>query len=208
MIRESIDNGIEARLEEYCDLLIRRGRKESTARGVRNAVRRCAGWLEAHGFRTIEEVDAEAVATVKRTNAVSDTEGVKITAELTYEGKTYSDGLTVYITRLDKATAGVRFWKESFTVAVGETAALPADIRVPINESAEDKKEEEYELTVEVSDPEALSVEIDGKDLFATALKPVAGPVTVSVTMKCGGHTYGAQIPVNVKEGTEAADNG
>ena len=62
MIHESIDNGIESRIEEYCDLLIRRGRKESTARGVRNSVRRCAGWLEVHGFRTIEEVDAEAVA--------------------------------------------------------------------------------------------------------------------------------------------------
>ena len=62
MIIGTIDNGIESRADEYCAVLVRRGRKESTAKAVRNAVRRCAGWLEARGVRRIEDVDAEAVA--------------------------------------------------------------------------------------------------------------------------------------------------
>lgn len=62
MISCRVDNGIESRAEEYCAVLVRRGRKESTAKAVRNAVRRCAEWLEAHGVRRIEDVDAEAVA--------------------------------------------------------------------------------------------------------------------------------------------------
>ena len=153
------------------------------------------------------EIDKECVMTVKKTNDVSATEGVKIKATLTYEGRTYSDEITIYITKLEKTTAGVRFWEESAAVAKGETKALPAEIRVPVNESADDKREEEYELFLEISDPEALSVEIDGKDLFATGLKTADAPVTVTLTMKCGGHVYTASLPVNVTE-TEAAGNG
>ncbi len=154
------------------------------------------------------EIDEEAVMTVNQTNAVSDTEGVKVTATLTYDGKTFSDDIIIYITKLDKATTGVRFWEDSFTVEAGKTAALPADIRVPINEQSDLKSEEEYTLTVEVSDPTALTVEQDDKTLFATALKPVADPVTVKVTMKCGGHTYTAELPVTITQGTEATVNG
>ena len=154
------------------------------------------------------EIDADAVMTVKKTNDVSDTEGVKVTATLQYDGKTFTDDLIVYITELDKTTAGVRFWEDSFSLAVGQTAAMPADIRVPVNEQSDQRSEEEYSLIIEVSDPSALKVEQDDKDLFATALKPAAGPVTVSVTMKCGGHTYTAEIPVTITQGTEAANNG
>lgn len=62
MISCRVDNGIESEAEEYCAVLVRRGRKESTAKAVRNAIRRCAGWLEAHGVRRIEDVTAEDVA--------------------------------------------------------------------------------------------------------------------------------------------------
>ena len=153
-------------------------------------------------------IDEEAVMTVNRTNDVSDTEGVKVTAVLQYDGKTYTDDIIIYITKLEKATMGVRFWKDSFTLAVGQTEAMPADIRVPVNEQSEQRTEEEYSLTIEVSDPSALAVEADGKELYATALKAAAEPVTVKVTMKCGGHTYEAEIPVTITNGTEAANNG
>ena len=85
---------------------------------------------------------------------------------------------------------------------------MPSDIRVPINESAESRSEEEYELFIEISDPDALSVEIDGKELYATGLKATDAPVTVSVRMECGGHTYQTEIPVTVTQGTEAENNG
>ncbi len=146
------------------------------------------------------QIDEDAVMTVNKTNDVSDTEGVKVTATLTFEGKRYTDDIIVYITKLDKATTGVRFWEDSFTVALGKTVALPADIRVPVNEQSEQRSEEEYSLLIEVSDPAALKVEQDEKELFATALKPAAEPVTVTVTMKCGGHTYTASLPVTVTE--------
>ena len=62
MITGRVDKGIEARADEYCDLLVRRGRKESTAKATRNAIRRCAEWLEAHGVKEPEEVTPEDVA--------------------------------------------------------------------------------------------------------------------------------------------------
>lgn len=154
------------------------------------------------------EIDADAVMTVKKTNDVSATDGVTVTATLQYEGKTYSDDITIYITKLEKTTTGVRFWKESADLSVGSTAPLPVEIRVPVNEQSELRTEEEYDLFVDVSDPEALSIEVDGKDLYATALRSAAAPVTVRVTLKCGGHTYEAELPVNITEGTEATTNG
>ena len=154
------------------------------------------------------EIDKDGSMTIKQTSETSDTDGVTITATLEYEGKTYSDEMIVYITKLDKATAGVRFYEDAFAVAVGSTLPMPSDIRVPVNEQAESKSEEEYELRVEVSDPDALSVEVDGKELYATGLKAVNAPVTVSVTMDCGGHTYLAEIPVTITQGTEADNNG
>ncbi len=153
------------------------------------------------------EIDEDAVMTVKKTNDVSDSEGVKITATLYYEGKTFTDDMIVYITNLEKTKTGVRFWEDSFSVGLGETSPLPVDIRVPVNEQSEQRTEEEYSLAIEVSDPEALTIEVEGKDLFATALKPSADPVTVKVTMECGGHTYAAEIPVTITQGTEAIPN-
>ena len=153
-------------------------------------------------------IEEDGTMTVLKTDETSETDGVTVTATLSYEGKNYQDQLTVYITKLDKATAGVRFYEEGFTVSVGRTAALPADVRVPINEAAESQKEEEYELLCETSDPSALTVEADGKDLYVTAIRITDAPVTVSVTMNCGGHTYQAEIPVTITEGTEANNNG
>ena len=154
------------------------------------------------------EIDAEGTMTVLKEHGDSATEGVKVTATLDYEGKTYTDDMTVYVTKLDKATAGVRFYEDGFTVPVGSTLPLPSDIRVPVNEAAESRQEEEYELFVDISDPDALSVEVDNKELYATALKATDAPVTVTVTMDCGGHTYSAEIPVTITQGTEAANNG
>lgn len=154
------------------------------------------------------EIDEEGSMTIRRTNDTSETGGVTVTATLEYEGKTYTDEMIIYITKLDKTTAGVRFYEDAFSVAVGSTVPMPSDIRVPINEQAENKSEEEYELRVDISDPEALSVEIDGKELYATGLKTTDAPVTVSVTMDCGGHTYLAEIPVTITQGTEADNNG
>ncbi len=154
------------------------------------------------------EIDREGTMTVNRVGATSETDGVTVTATLDYEGKTYSDDLIVYVTKLAKTTAGVRFYEDSFSVAVGATAPMPSDIRVPVNESAESRSEEEYELFIEISDPDALSVEIDGKELYATGLKATDAPVTVSVRMECGGHTYQTEIPVTVTQGTEAENNG
>ena len=54
--------GIGCRADEYCDMLVRRGRRESTAKAVRNSVLRCSGWLAAHGIVRAEDVDVEAVA--------------------------------------------------------------------------------------------------------------------------------------------------
>ena len=154
------------------------------------------------------EIDEEGSMTVLKKNDTSDTDGVTITATLAYEGKTYQDELTVYITDLDKATSGVRFYQDSFTVPVGSTLPLPSDVRVPINEAAESQQEEEYELICDSSDPDALTIEADGKDLYVTAVKTTDAPVTVSVTMKCGGHTYQAEIPVTITNATEADNNG
>ena len=154
------------------------------------------------------KIDADGVMTVEKTNDVSATEGVRVTATLQYEGKTYSDDILIYITKLEKTATGVRFWEDGFTMAAGTTAALPVEIRVPINEQAESKQEEEYELFLDISDPDALTVEVDGKDLFATAKKASASPVTVTLTMKCGGHTYAAGIPVTITAEKEATDNG
>ncbi|MBQ9879783.1 MAG: hypothetical protein IJM45_05035 [Clostridia bacterium] len=153
-------------------------------------------------------IDDDNVLTVKKTNDVSDTEGIKVTAVLSYQGKTYTDDLIVYITELDKTETGVRFWQDGFTLSAGSTEALPVEIRVPINEQSELKTEEEYELFVDVSDPSALTVEVDGKDLYATGLKASADPVTVSVTLKCGGHTYEAQLPVTITMAKEAENDG
>ncbi|GEM_PF-989161 len=154
------------------------------------------------------EIDEEGTMTVLKTNETSASTGVKVTASLNYEGKIYKDDLIVYVTDLEKATAGVRFYEDSFTLAVGSILPLPSDIRVPVNEAAESRQEEEYELICDVSDPDALTVEIDNKDLYVTALKATDAPVTVTVTMNCGGHTYSAQIPVTITKGTEAVTNG
>ena len=153
-------------------------------------------------------IDDDLVMTIKRVNDISGTEGVTIKATLLYEGKTWSDVLTVYITEMDKTTTGVRFWKDSYTVSAGSTEPLPVEIRVPVNEQSEQRTEEEYELIVDVSDTEALSIEVDNKDLYCTALKAMADPVTVSVTLKCGGHTYNAELPVTITERKEVTDNG
>ncbi len=153
-------------------------------------------------------IDDDLVMTINRVNDISGTEGVTITATLLYEGKTWSDDLTVYITEMDKTTTGVRFWKDSYTIAYGSTEPLPVEIRVPVNEQSEQRTEEEYELIVDVSDTEALSIEVDNKDLYCTALKATADPVTVSVTLKCGGHTYNAEMPVTITERKEVTDNG
>ena len=51
-------------------------------------------------------------------------------------------------------------------------------------------------------------IEVDNKELYATAIRPTAEPVTVTLTMKCGGHTYSAGIPVTITQGTEADNNG
>lgn len=154
------------------------------------------------------EVDQEGTMTVLKEHGVSATEGVTLTATLDYEGKTYTDDMIVYVTKLDKATTGVRFYEDAFTMTVGSTLPLPSDIRVPVNEAAESRREEEYELFLDISDPDALTVEIDNKELYATALKATDAPVTVSVTMDCGGHTYQAEIPVTITQGTEAENNG
>ncbi len=153
-------------------------------------------------------VDDDFVLTVNKTNEVSGTEGILLTATLSYAGETYTDDIIIYVTALDKTTAGVRFWEDTFEIPVGTTRVMPAEIRVPINEQADNKAEEEYELFLEISDPDALSIEIDGKDLYATALKAPADPVTVTLTMNCGGHTYTAEIPVTITAETEATDNG
>ncbi|MBQ6066521.1 MAG: hypothetical protein IJK89_06830 [Clostridia bacterium] len=154
------------------------------------------------------EIDDEGTMTVNRVSETSDTDGVTVTATLEYEGRTYEDSMIIYVTKLDKTTAGVRFWEDGFTVAAGQTAVMPAEIRVPVNEQADNKSEEEYELFLDISDPEALSVEIDGKELYATGLKAAQQPVTVTLSMKCGGHTYQAEIPVTITQGTEADNNG
>ena len=154
-------------------------------------------------------IDKDFVLTVKKTNDVSDTEGIHVKAILTYDGKEYpSNELIIYITKLDKTTTGVRFWEDSCSLSVGTTQLLPAEIRVPINEQADNKAEEEYELFIKVSDEDALTVEVDGKELYATAKKVTEQPVTVTITMKCGGHTYTAEIPVTITEGTEVVNNG
>ena len=154
------------------------------------------------------KIDDDNVLTVERVSETSDTEGVTVTATLTYEGKTYTDDILIYVTELDKTTTGVRFWKDGFSVAVGETALLPAEIRIPVNEQSEQRSEEEYEMDITVSDPDALTVEADDKDLYCTALKAADAPVTVSVEIRCGGHTYNAELPVTITEGTEVTDNG
>ena len=154
------------------------------------------------------KIDDEGSMTVLKKTDTSDTEGVTITAVLSYEGKTYQDELIVYISELDKATAGVRFYEDAFTVTAGSTVPLPSDVRVPVNEAAESKLEEEYELDCKTSDPDALTIEADGKDLYVTAIKATDAPVTVYVTMNCGGHTYQAEIPVTITERTEAENNG
>ena len=153
-------------------------------------------------------IDDDLVMTIKQVNDISGTEGVTIKATLLYEGEKWSDDLTVYITEMDKTTTGVRFWKDSYTIAYGSTEPLPVEIRVPVNEQSEQRTEEEYELIVNVSDTEALSIETDNKDLYCTALKATADPVTVSVTLKCGGHTYNAELPVTITERKEVTDNG
>ena len=154
------------------------------------------------------EIDEEGTMTVLKVSDTSASVGITVTATLNYEGEDYTDDMIVYVTDLEKTTAGVRFYEDSFTLAVGSTLPLPSDIRVPVNEAAESRQEEEYELICEVSDPDALTVEIDNKELYVTALKATDAPVTVSVVMNCGGHTYSAQIPVTITKGTEAATNG
>ena len=153
-------------------------------------------------------IDKDAVMTVNKTNDVSDTEGVVITASMEYLGKTFSDDMIVYITELEKTETGMRFWDDAPAIAVGETLPLPFELRIPVNEQSEHRTEEEYELTIEVSDPNALSVEVDGKDLYATALRSSSSPVTVMATLKCGGHTYTAELPVTITEAKEASSIG
>ena len=55
-------NGIESHIDDYCAVLVRRGRKETTAKDVRNALRKCAAWLASAGIAEPEDVTAEAVA--------------------------------------------------------------------------------------------------------------------------------------------------
>ena len=154
------------------------------------------------------EIDKDAVLTVHKTNDVSDTEGIHVTAILHYDGKDFTDDIIIYVSEKDKTTTGVRFWQDGCTIAVGATEPLPVEIRVPVNEQSEQRTEEEYELQIGISDPDALTIEVDGKDLYATALKATADPVTVSVTLKCGGHTYLAELSVTITQAKEATDNG
>lgn len=53
---------IESHIDDYCAVLVRRGRKETTAKDVGNALRKCAAWLESAGIMEPEDVTAEAVA--------------------------------------------------------------------------------------------------------------------------------------------------
>ena len=156
-------------------------------------------------------IDKDFVLTVNKKNDVSETEGIKVVATLKYKGAEYvSNPMIVYITDLDKTTAGVRFWEESYEMPAGTTHVLPAEVRVPINEQAEHKDEEEYDIHFEISDPDALTLDFDrdGKDLYATAVKKTDQPVIVKMIMDCGGHTYTDEIEVKITEGTEANGNG
>ena len=62
MIARTSIYGVCSRADEYCEVLVRRGRKESTAKDVRNALRRCSEWLAARGVTDPEEVTPEDVA--------------------------------------------------------------------------------------------------------------------------------------------------
>ena len=50
--------------------------------------------------------------------------------------------------------------------------------------------------------------ELEKTDQILRSLKAADAPVTVTVTMNCGGHTYRAEIPVTITNGTEADKNG
>lgn len=55
-------NIIESHIDDYCAVLMRRGRKETTAKDVGNALRKCAAWLASAGIMSPEDVTAEDVA--------------------------------------------------------------------------------------------------------------------------------------------------
>ena len=64
MIESADIYGIGFKVDDYCRMIERRGRKAATVRGVRYSVLRCSGWLEAHGVTDPEDVTPEDIATM------------------------------------------------------------------------------------------------------------------------------------------------
>ena len=87
---------------------------------------------------------------------------------------------------------GARFTQRSMAVSPDDMKALPASVVV----NAEATKED-YTLTFEPSDKEALTIDEDG---VMTVEKAADEPVTVKMTLEYNGHTYTDELLIYITE--------
>ncbi len=87
---------------------------------------------------------------------------------------------------------GARFTQRSMAVRPGDMKALPASVVVNTEATKED-----YKLTFEPSDKEALTIDEDG---VMTVEKAADEPVTVKMTLEYNGHTYTDELLIYITE--------
>ncbi|MBQ6023165.1 MAG: hypothetical protein IJL25_09565 [Clostridia bacterium] len=103
---------------------------------------------------------------------------------------------------------GAHFTKACIAVNPGDMEALPAAVRVnDASTKAEQSPpgENEFYLSFVPSDPEVLKIDGDGVMSVNGASDQ---PVTVTMTLEYGGHTYTDELTVYITELEVATDNG
>lgn len=116
------------------------------------------------------------------------------------EGDTAEITLPYEVTeRISFLHYGARFTERVMVVNPDDMKALPADVKVDAAATKDD-----YTLTFDVSDPEALRVDPDG--VMTVSHKAKEEPVTVTMTLEYDGHTYTDTMTIYITELEVATD--
>ncbi|MBE6835129.1 MAG: hypothetical protein E7515_02620 [Ruminococcaceae bacterium] len=123
---------------------------------------------------------------------------VKAKVDFTADYKALSDKTAEFEIPLEKTVSidlfsyGLDFTERQIALQVGDSSALPLDVRV----NSETTKGE-YKLSFTVSDDKALTIDADG---VAEAIGPSKEPLTVTATLEYEGHTYSDKLTVYTTE--------
>ncbi len=123
---------------------------------------------------------------------------IKASVDFNDEYKVLSDKTSEFMIPAEKKKCidffhyGLNFSERQIAVQLGDTAALPLDVRV----NSETTKEN-YSLSFKVSDDKILSIDADG---VMEAVGSSEKPVTVTATLEYDGHTYTDELIVYATE--------